>query len=74
MIKEIDKSNWTGKELFEFYTTQDPAYRKILNQAFLEIGDELYLMLEKAEREGKKIVLIEQIKGVDDPPLSVEIG
>lgn len=68
------KTNWTGTELLEFYSTQDPEYCKILNQAYLEIGDMIYALLEQAEKEGKKIVLVEQKKGVDDPPLSVEIA
>jgi len=71
---KIDKSKWSGIELFEFFSTQDPKYGKILNQAYLEIGDDIYTLLERAEKEGKKIVLVEQRKGVDDPPLSVEIA
>lgn len=68
------KANWTGVELLEFYSKQDPEYCKILNQAYLEIGDKIYTLLEQAEKEGKKIVLVEQKMVVDDPPLSVEIA
>lgn len=68
-----DKSNWSGKELFEFYTSEEGEYKNTLLQAYVQIGDDIYSMLEKAEKQGKKIALVEQKKGVDDPPLSIEI-
>lgn len=72
-MAKIDKSKWPGSALFEYYTSQPGEYKGTLFEAFMLIGDKLYTMLEKAEAEGKKIVIMEDIEGVMDPPSTVVV-
>ena len=67
------KKNLTGWQLFEYYTSQNDDYKGILFQAHLEIGDEIFKMLEQAEKQGKKIAIKENLNNVDDPPITVYI-
>jgi hypothetical protein len=53
----MDKIEMTGAELFELYTSTNNSYGQILNIAFLQIGFDLYPMLEEAESTGKQIEL-----------------
>jgi len=53
----MDNTEMTGAELFELYTSTNNSYGQILNIAFLQIGFDLYPMLEEAESTGKKIEL-----------------
>jgi hypothetical protein len=72
MKKEILKT-LSGEELFDYYTSQGGEYSQTLMLAFNEIGEKLYSMLEKAEKEGKKIYVIEEIDDALDSPLIIEI-
>ena len=47
----------TGKELFKSYIQKRDDYARVLMAGFGTIGEEIYTLLEKAEAEGKKIVL-----------------
>lgn len=69
----IDKSKMTGGQLFDYYTSvhEDREYGSTLLTAHSEIGNKLFPMLEKCEREGKRIALQETMSGVLDPPLEV---
>ena len=74
---KFDKTRWTGSELFEFYTSglEYSEYAQDLLTAESIIGDTLFSMLEKAEKEGKKIVLEESSKtGTMDPIINVKIA
>lgn len=73
MNKELLKT-LSGKELFEYYTSLDNEYIGTLFQAFQEIGEELYPMLEKCEKEGKSIVINEDIEEAFDSPITVSIA
>ena len=73
MNKELLKT-LTGKELFEYHTSLDNEYKGTLFHAFQEIGAELYPMLEKCEKEGKSIVVNEDIEGAFDSPITVSIA
>jgi len=68
-----DLSKLNGKQLFDFYTSQNNDYKSILFQAHIEIGDGLFEMLEDAEKQGKKIAIKENRSNVDDPPITVFI-
>lgn len=68
-----DLSKLTGEELFGYYTSQGNKYRQVLFQVYLQIGDKLFKMLEKAEKEGKKIVIKESLQDVDDLPITTYI-
>lgn len=49
----------TGKELFEKYTKARDEYARTLLTIEVNIGDEIYPLLEQAEREGKKLEIDE---------------
>lgn len=69
-----DLSAHTGEQLFDYYTSIDGEYKQTLFTAHLTIGDRLFKLLEKAEKKGGKIVLVEKMNNVCDPPISVEIS
>lgn len=76
MKNKIDKSKWTGEQLFEYYSTLGGEYEQTLSTARMQIGDELMPMLEECERTGKKITLVDDIsigKNLDDQPFFVKI-
>jgi hypothetical protein len=68
-----DLSKLSGEDLFDYYTSQNNDYKGVLFQAHIEIGDELFKMLEQAEKQGKKIAIKETLNDVDDPPITVYI-
>ncbi len=68
-----DLTGLTGEQLFDYYTSIYGEYEQTLFTAHSVIGDRLFKLLEKAEKQGKKIVLIEKMKNVYDPPISVII-
>jgi len=49
----------TGKELFEKYTKARDEYASTLLTIRMNIGDDIYHMLEKAEIEGKRLQINE---------------
>ena len=69
----MDKSEKTGAELFEFYTSMNNSYSQTLYTAFLSIGFDLYPMLEEAEIGGKQIALedIKEFSDSNDQPFRV---
>jgi hypothetical protein len=66
-------SNLTGAQLFDFYTSQNNEYKQVLFTAHEQIGDDLFKMLETAEKGGKKIVLKDSLEDVNDPPITIYI-
>ena len=72
MKKEILRT-LPGIELFEYYTSLGGEYANSLLMAHLELGEELYPMLEQCERENKKIVITEQEGDFLDPPITITI-
>lgn len=72
-MNKPDLSKLSGSDLFDYYTSQDNDYKAILFQAHIQIGDELYKLLEQAEKEGKKIAIREDLGDVNDPPITVYI-
>lgn len=44
-----------GKELFKKYTQKPTEYARLLMTMYTNIGSDLYPILEKAEKEGKKL-------------------
>lgn len=68
-----DLSKLSGQQLFEYYTSQGGDYSQILFQSHIQIGNNLFSMLEIAEKEGKKIVIKEGFQDVDDSPISIYI-
>lgn len=70
--KEVLKT-LSGMDLFLYYTEEGGEYSQTLFQAQLEIGDDIYPMLEQAEKEDKKIVIVETMDDVEDPPIEVQI-
>ena len=73
MNKEVLKT-LTGKELFEYHTSLDNEYKGTLFQAFQELQEGLYPLLEKAEKEGKSIVINEDIEEAFDSPITISIA
>ncbi len=64
----------SGRELFDIYLSRNDEYSSVLLTAFVEIGDDLFPLLEKAERLGKKVTLIEDLSsGVFDPPKTITL-
>lgn len=64
----------TGKQLFEKYTDAGGEYAQTLMTAIMAIGDEdLFDALEKAEKEDKKIALVELPDGIVGEPSEIEI-
>lgn len=72
-MNKPDLSNLSGEYLFDYYTSIDGEYKQTLFTAHLTIGDRLYKLLEKAEKQGKRIALVEKMSNVCNPPLSVKI-
>lgn len=66
-----DKSKWSGEELFYFYSNLGGDYSQTLFTARMTIGDELLLLLEKCEREGKIIDLIDDGSNSDDSEMKI---
>ena len=64
-----------GEDLFFYYTGLSDEYSQVLNTAFMQIGEELFPLLEQCHKEGKKIVLVDDpvFEGVDDQPFIIEM-
>lgn len=63
----------TGQQLFDYYTDQAGEYGQILFTAHQMINDDIFPMLEKAEKENKKVALKTINGDVDDPIIEVVI-
>jgi hypothetical protein len=65
----------TGKQIFENYQKNWGEYAQTLMTAILIVADDekFFAMLEKAEREGKKIALVELPEGILGQPYKVEL-
>lgn len=63
----------TGLQLFEYYTSQSNEYSNTLFMAQLELGEAIFPMLEKCERESKRVVITEDLQGVLDSPITITI-
>ena len=64
----------TGQELFDIYLSRHDEYSSILLTAYVEIREDLFPLLEKAERLGKKVTIIQDmVSGVFDPPITVTL-
>ncbi|MBO9671952.1 MAG: hypothetical protein J7577_00795 [Sphingobacteriaceae bacterium] len=64
----------TGRQLFEKYASlrdhsgnEKDQYAQTLQTSLALFGDKVYTMLEQAEREGRKIELIEDLEVEGDP-------
>jgi hypothetical protein len=69
-----DLSKLSGQNLFEYYVSRGGEYSSVLNQAFSEIGHDLFTMLKTCERTGRRISITEDLEGVIDSPVTVAIG
>lgn len=65
--------NLPGAEIFGIYTAQRNEYSQTLFTAYSLIGDDLFPMLEQAEKEQKKIALDAYRDDMDDPVIGVVI-
>jgi DNA-binding MarR family transcriptional regulator len=72
-MKKPDLTKLKGIELFEIYTSQGDEYAQTIRTAYATIGDDLFALLERAEREQKRITLNTVLNDVDDPVLDVVI-
>ena len=64
----------SGAELFDVYLSRHDEYSSVLLTAFIEIGDDLFPLLEKAERLGQKVVIKQDLdSGILDAPMTVTI-
>ncbi len=57
----------TGQEIFDQAIKKRDEYSSVLMVAYEAIGENLFPMLEQAESEGKKIVLLPSIPYEDGP-------
>jgi hypothetical protein len=69
----------TGQQLFDKYTeqrdhgeSQQNDYAQTLQTALMLFGDKVFAMLERAERDGKKIELIENLE-VEGEPTDIKL-
>lgn len=67
------KLELSGFELFEIYTSERNEYSQSLFTAHSIIGDELFIMLEQAEKQQKRVVIKTVLDDVDDPVMEVVI-
>lgn len=80
MQQKVDTSRMSGRDLFEHYAFEgeDQEYRNAVLSAYMELKEELFPMLERCEREGKRIVLryddTLQAAGALDCPFEVVIA
>jgi hypothetical protein len=65
--------NLPGSEIFGIYTAKRDDYSQTLFTAYSLIGDDLFPMLEQAEKQNKLIGLKTVLNDVDDPVLEVVI-
>jgi hypothetical protein len=72
-MKKPDVTKIKGVDLFEIYASQGDEYAQTIMTAYATIGDDLFTLLERAEREQKKIALNTVIDDVDDPVFEVVI-
>ena len=70
-IMKIDKSKWTGEQLFDYYFNLGGDYEQTLSTARMTIGDGLFPLLEQCERENKIIDLVDGDSGNVDPEINV---
>jgi len=64
----------TGRQLFEKYAAfrnhsgdEKDEYAQVIQTSLALFGDKVYTMLEQAEKEGKKIELVEDLEVEGDP-------
>lgn len=69
----------TGQQLFDKYTEQrdhseseQNDYAQTLQTALMLFGDKVFAMLERAEKEGKKIELVENLE-VEGAPTDIKL-
>lgn len=60
-----------GIDLFEKILSEGGEYAQTVQTAFSVIGNDLFTMLEKADREGKKIEISESENDTTDPEIKV---
>lgn len=70
-MSKLDLSKLTGRDLFEYYTSEGGEYASVLNQAFAEIDRDLFIMLVQCERTGKRITITEDMPRVIDSPITI---
>lgn len=74
-MPNVDKSKLNGDQLFQFYTMveKDMEYRSTLQTAYMQLGGDLFPLLEKCEREGKRIDIQEDeaYTGAIDAPFKI---
>lgn len=65
----------TGKKIFDNYQKNWGEYAQTLMTAIMIVADDdkFFTMLEKAEREGKKISIVELPEGILGEPSEVQI-
>lgn len=69
----MPKKTLSGIELFELYLAEGGEYASVLQQAYLELGDNLFSMLEECEKTGKRITINEDAEEVIDSPITITI-
>lgn len=77
-MEKPDLKGFSGEVLFEYYVygSKDEDYAQTLKTAFNLIGEDLFKKLEQAEKEGKRIEVVDDPDSgddVNDPPMKVII-
>ena len=60
----------TGEQLFDSYIEAKTPYANVLWTIFMNIGDQIYPLLDKADKAGKKLAIKEF---TDNPDLHDEL-
>lgn len=76
MTEKEKLKKMSGADLLDYYLSKHDDYSGVVLDAYVRIRDDLFPLLEEAERSGKKIILeMEDVSsGILDSKVTITVG